>query len=150
MNLVALIACPFVKPCAVIVTTIGSVAVIAVGMNCRYVKWLNELSGVAGNADSGCSSIKSYNGLNGSCGFGPLPGGNIMPINIFTKFHLTIDSEEKQGIYMAKGLNEKSIRISAKPPKKEGIVPSFVEGAKQSKVARPKSLTPLKGSSKKR
>jgi hypothetical protein len=48
---------------------------------------------------------------------------------------------------MAKGLNEKSIRISAKPPKKQGPQVSFVEGAKQSKVAKPKSLTPLKSSS---
>jgi hypothetical protein len=51
---------------------------------------------------------------------------------------------------MPKTLNEKSIRISAKPPKKQGPVVSFVEGAKQSKVTKPKSLTPLKGSSSKK
>jgi hypothetical protein len=51
---------------------------------------------------------------------------------------------------MAKGMHEKSIRISTKPPKKEGIVASFTEGAKQTKSPRPKSLTPLKGGSKKR
>lgn len=45
---------------------------------------------------------------------------------------------------MPKALYEKTIRISPKPPKKEGIVPSFVDGAKQSKVTKPKSLTPLK------
>ena len=56
-----------------------------------------------------------------------------------------MDIEEKQGNYMAKAQFEKSIRISAKPPKKAGISASFVEGAKQSKVERPKSLTPLKG-----
>lgn len=48
---------------------------------------------------------------------------------------------------MAKTLYEKSIKISAKPEKKAGYQASFVEGAKQSKVAKPKSLTPLKGSS---
>ncbi len=47
---------------------------------------------------------------------------------------------------MAKEMYEKTIRISAKPAKKQGISPSFVEGSKQSKVTRPKSLTPLKGS----
>lgn len=45
---------------------------------------------------------------------------------------------------MAKGEYEKSIRISAKPAKKAGPQVSFVEGAKQSKVTKPKSLTPLK------
>lgn len=45
---------------------------------------------------------------------------------------------------MAKTLNEKTIRITAKPPKKEGYTGSFVEGKKQSAVKRPKSLTPLK------
>lgn len=45
---------------------------------------------------------------------------------------------------MAKALYEKSIRISAKPDKKQGAQVSFVEGSKQSKVSRPKSLTPLK------
>ncbi len=51
---------------------------------------------------------------------------------------------------MAKGLYEKSIRISPKPPRKEGIVPSFVEGAKQTKVPKPKSLTPKTQGSKKK
>lgn len=51
---------------------------------------------------------------------------------------------------MAKGEYEKSIRIMAKPAKKSGPQVSFVEGAKQSKVAKPKSLTPLKGSSSKK
>jgi hypothetical protein len=46
---------------------------------------------------------------------------------------------------MAKALNEKSIRISTKPAKKQGIPASFVEGAKASKSPKPKSLTPLKG-----
>jgi len=48
---------------------------------------------------------------------------------------------------MAKGMFEKSIRISAKPAKKSGQQVSFVEGARQSKVSKPKSLTPLKSSS---
>lgn len=48
---------------------------------------------------------------------------------------------------MAKGEFEKTIRISAKPAKKAAPMVSFVEGAKQSKVAKPKSLTPLKGTS---
>ena len=61
-----------------------------------------------------------------------------------------MDIEEKQGIYMAKGLNEKSIRISVKPPGKQGINASFVEGDRQSKVSKPKSLTPKGSSSKKR
>ena len=51
---------------------------------------------------------------------------------------------------MAKALNEKSIRISAKPPKKVGILASYSDGQKQSKVAKPKSLTPLKGASSKK
>lgn len=42
-----------------------------------------------------------------------------------------------------KGEYEKSIRITPKP-KKEGIMPSYSDGQKQSKVPRPKSLTPLK------
>lgn len=45
---------------------------------------------------------------------------------------------------MAKGLNEKSIRITAKPAKKEGILASYSDGQKQSKTPKPKSLTPLK------
>ena len=44
---------------------------------------------------------------------------------------------------MAKGTFEKTIRITAKPPKKQGISASFVEGDKQSKVSKPKSLTPM-------
>lgn len=47
---------------------------------------------------------------------------------------------------MAKAMFEKSIRISPKPTKKQGIEASFTEGSKQSKVTKPKSLTPLKGS----
>lgn len=43
---------------------------------------------------------------------------------------------------MPKTLNEKTIRITAKPPKKEGILQSYSDGAKQSKVKTPKSLTP--------
>jgi len=51
---------------------------------------------------------------------------------------------------MPKTLNEKSIRISAKPPKSVGIMTSYSDGQKQSKVAKPKSLTPLKGSASKK
>lgn len=51
---------------------------------------------------------------------------------------------------MAKGEYEKSIRISAKPAKKQGISASFVEGSKQSKVTKPKSLTPKAPMSKKK
>lgn len=51
---------------------------------------------------------------------------------------------------MAKGEYEKSIRISTKPTKKQGPQVSFVEGSKQSKVTKPKSLTPLKSSSSKK
>lgn len=65
---------------------------------------------------------------------------------MFTKTHLNGKSKEKQvfyeGIYMAKGEYEKSIRISPKPAKKSGPEVSFVQGARQSKVAKPKSLTP--------
>lgn len=46
---------------------------------------------------------------------------------------------------MAKEMFEKTIRISAKPAKKIGILPSYSDGQKQSKVSKPKSLTPLKG-----
>ncbi len=49
-----------------------------------------------------------------------------------------------------KALNEKTIRITAKPPKSVGIMPSYSDGQKQSKVSKPKSLTPLKGSASKR
>lgn len=45
---------------------------------------------------------------------------------------------------MAKGLNEKSIRITEKPSKKIGILPSYSDGQKLSKTPKPKSLTPLK------
>lgn len=51
---------------------------------------------------------------------------------------------------MPKALNEKSIRITAKPAKKIGIMPSYSDGQKQSKVAKPKSLTPKGSSSKKK
>lgn len=37
---------------------------------------------------------------------------------------------------------EKSIRISPKPSKKESVEDSFVLGARQTKVPKPKSLTP--------
>lgn len=50
---------------------------------------------------------------------------------------------------MAKAMNEKTIRISAKPPKKVGIMPSYSSGEKQSKVSKPKSLTPQPGKKKK-
>jgi D-arabinose 5-phosphate isomerase GutQ len=43
---------------------------------------------------------------------------------------------------MAKEEYQKTIRITAKPEKKAGKMASFVEGAKQSKVKEPKSLTP--------
>lgn len=46
---------------------------------------------------------------------------------------------------MKKAIGEKSIRITPKPKKSSGIPVSFVEGAKQSKIPKPKSLTPLKG-----
>lgn len=45
---------------------------------------------------------------------------------------------------MPKTKYEKSIRISAKPPKKEGIMTSYSDGSKQTKSPKPKSLTPLK------
>lgn len=51
---------------------------------------------------------------------------------------------------MVKGQFEKSIRISQKPAKKQGPQVSFVEGEKQSKVAKPKSLTPKATMSKKK
>lgn len=43
---------------------------------------------------------------------------------------------------MPKALYEKSLRITAKPAKKQGPLTSFVEGSKQSPVKKPKSLTP--------
>lgn len=43
---------------------------------------------------------------------------------------------------MAKGMYEKSIKAPARPAKKSGPQVSFVEGARQTKVAKPKSLTP--------
>lgn len=51
---------------------------------------------------------------------------------------------------MAKAMYEKSIRISPKPPKSSGKQVSFVEGAKQSKVSKPKSLTPQPAGKKKK
>lgn len=51
---------------------------------------------------------------------------------------------------MPKVLNEKTIRITPKPAKKIGIMPSYVEGQKQSKVPKPKSLTPMPVKSKKK
>lgn len=51
---------------------------------------------------------------------------------------------------MAKALYEKSIRITPKPKKSAGVEESFVQGAKQSKVSKPKSLTPKASSSKKK
>ncbi len=51
---------------------------------------------------------------------------------------------------MPKALNEKSIRISTKPPQKQGISASFVEGDRQSKVPKPKSLTPKPSYQKKK
>lgn len=45
---------------------------------------------------------------------------------------------------MPKAKNEKSIRITPKPPKKVGILASYSDGQKQSAVKKPKSLTPLK------
>ena len=51
---------------------------------------------------------------------------------------------------MPKELYEKSIRITAKPAKNIGIMPSYSDGQKQSKVAKPKSLTPLKGATSKK
>lgn len=44
---------------------------------------------------------------------------------------------------MAKGMFQKSIRISEKPKKTSPQV-SFVEGAKQTKISKPKSLTPMR------
>ena len=49
---------------------------------------------------------------------------------------------------MAKGKYEKTLRISPKPSKKEGILASYSDGQRQSKVKNPKSLTPLKRSSR--
>lgn len=51
---------------------------------------------------------------------------------------------------MAKAKYEKSIRITPKPPKSVGIMPSYSDGQKQSKVSKPKSLTPKGASSKKK
>ncbi len=49
-----------------------------------------------------------------------------------------------------KALNEKTIRISPKPAKNVGVLASYSDGQKQSKVSKPKSLTPLKGTSSKK
>jgi len=43
---------------------------------------------------------------------------------------------------MPKAKYEKSIRISPKPPKSVGIMPSYSDGQKQKKVPTPKGLTP--------
>lgn len=43
---------------------------------------------------------------------------------------------------MVKAKYEKSIRITPKPAKNVGILPSYSDGQKQSKVEKPKSLTP--------
>lgn len=51
---------------------------------------------------------------------------------------------------MPKAMNEKSIRISPKPAKKQGPQVSFVEGEKQSKTPKPKSLTPKASYQKKK
>jgi hypothetical protein len=51
---------------------------------------------------------------------------------------------------MAKAMYEKSIRISPKPKKSAGVEESFVQGAKQSNVSKPKSLTPKPSSSRKK
>ena len=48
---------------------------------------------------------------------------------------------------MAKAMFEKTIKITPKPAKKIGIMPSYSDGQKQSKVEKPKSLTPLKNAS---
>lgn len=51
---------------------------------------------------------------------------------------------------MPKAMYEKSIRISPKPAKKVGIMPSYSDGQKQSKVSKPKSLTPQPAGKKKK
>ena len=84
-------------------------------------------------------SINAYRGLSGSCGSGPLPG---VCIKSFTKIHVTEKSKKTQGVnHMAKGMFQKSIRISEKP-KKTSPQTFFVEGSKQTQVSKPKSLTP--------
>ena len=50
---------------------------------------------------------------------------------------------------MPKAKYEKSIRITPKPAKSVGILPSYSDGQKQSKVPKPKSLTPQPGKKKK-
>lgn len=52
--------------------------------------------------------------------------------------------KKNKEIYMPKAKYEKSIRISPKPAKKEGILQSYSDGARESKSPKPKSLTPLK------
>lgn len=44
---------------------------------------------------------------------------------------------------MAKGVYEKSIRISKKPAKKPTDMESYVSGTRQTPTKKPKSLTPL-------
>ena len=53
-NLVALRACPLLKPCLTMVTTHGLDFVIAVGVYCRVAKCDGEESGLQGCASSGC------------------------------------------------------------------------------------------------
>lgn len=43
---------------------------------------------------------------------------------------------------MPKTLNQKTLKITAKPPKKVGILASYSDGQKQAPVKKPKSLTP--------
>ena len=43
---------------------------------------------------------------------------------------------------MPKGQYQKTIKVSAKPPKPVGILASYSTGQKQSAVKKPKSLTP--------
>ncbi len=45
---------------------------------------------------------------------------------------------------MPKTKYEKTIKITPKPAKSVGILASYSDGQKQSKVTKPKSLTPLK------
>ena len=43
---------------------------------------------------------------------------------------------------MPKAPNQKTLIVTAKPPKKVGILASYSDGQKQSPVKKPKSLTP--------
>lgn len=51
---------------------------------------------------------------------------------------------------MVRGIGEKTIKPKTLPPKKQGVMPSFVEGDRLSKTPKPKSLTPLGKSMKKK